>query len=194
MTAGSNHLWIMIIWQVLGYAWIVVHCKIGCVAWLLERRIRSTEEGLRQVVDEEALSRWGLAAGQVQDYTTLRGTTSSTGLTPAEIQSLQCHVFAGCSSECAICLAPMEAGECVRKLEACGHVFHRACIDLWLFRSDACPLCKCSQKCSGRPEKTCATLLASVVPEAAARTSMIRFRLGAASATTEAMESGNLLV
>ena len=42
---------------------------------------------------------------------------------------------------CAICLADYEDGEQVRVLP-CRHAFHRACIDTWLARNNACPYCK----------------------------------------------------
>lgn len=42
--------------------------------------------------------------------------------------------------ECALCLAEFEPGQSVRVL-ACGHVFHRACVDPWLARTALCPYC-----------------------------------------------------
>jgi len=46
---------------------------------------------------------------------------------------------------CPVCLAPFEAGECVRTLP-CVHNFHAECVDPWLLshgRCDAaCPVCK----------------------------------------------------
>jgi len=44
---------------------------------------------------------------------------------------------------CAICQDRMRQGELVRKLTACSHEFHRACIDNWLLRSSViCPTCR----------------------------------------------------
>jgi hypothetical protein len=37
---------------------------------------------------------------------------------------------------CAICTEVFEHGE------ACGHFFHRACVDVWRKSSVSCPLCK----------------------------------------------------
>jgi len=44
---------------------------------------------------------------------------------------------------CAICQDRMRQGEMIRKLSACEHTFHRACIDNWLLtRSVRCPTCR----------------------------------------------------
>jgi hypothetical protein len=42
---------------------------------------------------------------------------------------------------CAVCIEAIRAGECVRVLP-CQHHFHLQCIDYWLLRNSACPLCK----------------------------------------------------
>lgn len=160
---SSNHLWIMIIWQALGYAWVGVHCKIGNAAWVLEQRVRAAEDDLRHVADADARSRWGVAAEHVQDYTALRQSQEAVGLTPAEILALGSDNTELCSTECglecAICLGVVDDAENKRRLAACGHLFHRACIDLWLLRCAACPLCKTIVKApqavevSNSPEK-----------------------------------------
>lgn len=50
---------------------------------------------------------------------------------------------AGCgeSEMCAVCLCDLEYGDRVRRLPKCSHVFHVGCIDQWLLRRAACPLC-----------------------------------------------------
>mmetsp|Transcript_1593 Transcript_1593/g.3472 ORF Transcript_1593/g.3472 Transcript_1593/m.3472 type:complete len:216 (-) Transcript_1593:141-788(-) len=49
--------------------------------------------------------------------------------------------------DCAVCLCEMSPGELVRPL-ACGHVFHKACLDEWWFAQKGhkmtCPLCRSS--------------------------------------------------
>ncbi|KAA8645165.1 hypothetical protein EYZ11_006691 [Aspergillus tanneri] len=46
------------------------------------------------------------------------------------------------SQTCAICVDQFDASEKIRPL-TCGHIFHPACIDLWLTKRQACcPLCK----------------------------------------------------
>ena len=44
--------------------------------------------------------------------------------------------------ECPICLLVYEAGETVRKLPRCGHLFHAPCVDKWLVHRATCPLCR----------------------------------------------------
>ncbi|EUB56012.1 RING finger protein [Echinococcus granulosus] len=43
--------------------------------------------------------------------------------------------------ECVICMCEYEAGDEMRKMPMCSHIFHRACIDDWLTRSLTCPSC-----------------------------------------------------
>ncbi|GAV65845.1 zf-RING_2 domain-containing protein [Cephalotus follicularis] len=61
------------------------------------------------------------------------------------------------SSDCAICLTEFVAGDEIRVLPQCGHVFHVACIDTWFGSHSSCPSCRkilvvarC-QKCGGFP-------------------------------------------
>lgn len=49
----------------------------------------------------------------------------------------------GGSGDCAVCLAEYAAGDEVRVLPACGHGFHRECVDRWLLtRAPTCPVCR----------------------------------------------------
>jgi len=145
---SGMHLWFFMIWQVLSYAWIMVHCSLGAVAWFLERRLRKHESDLRQIEDADVVSRWGTVS-QLQGYTSLPGMQLSQGLTPAEINSLPSTIMAECSEcsenteeECSICLHAIRTGDSMRQLAGCRHCFHKSCIDLWLLRSTSCPLCK----------------------------------------------------
>ncbi|OAY68795.1 RING-H2 finger protein ATL75 [Ananas comosus] len=45
-------------------------------------------------------------------------------------------------ASCLICLEEFVAGEVVRELTACRHLYHRACIDRWLEESWTCPRCQ----------------------------------------------------
>uniref|UniRef100_A0A0A9BDW0 RING-type domain-containing protein n=1 Tax=Arundo donax TaxID=35708 RepID=A0A0A9BDW0_ARUDO len=36
----------------------------------------------------------------------------------------------------------MQRGETVRRLSACGHLFHKDCVDMWLHSHTTCPLCR----------------------------------------------------
>nr|CAB3446308.1 unnamed protein product [Digitaria exilis] len=46
--------------------------------------------------------------------------------------------------QCSVCLEDFEAGEMVRRLPACGHLFHVECIDMWLDSHRTCPVCRCN--------------------------------------------------
>ncbi|OEL21264.1 hypothetical protein BAE44_0017716 [Dichanthelium oligosanthes] len=49
----------------------------------------------------------------------------------------------GSSVLCAVCLEDVQAGEMVRQLPACRHLFHVDCVDAWLRTHRTCPLCRC---------------------------------------------------
>uniref|UniRef100_A0A914HME8 RING-type domain-containing protein n=1 Tax=Globodera rostochiensis TaxID=31243 RepID=A0A914HME8_GLORO len=44
--------------------------------------------------------------------------------------------------ECAVCLGNFEAGDKVRPLPPCEHIFHTECIELWLKQHNNCPMCR----------------------------------------------------
>ncbi|KAF0906096.1 hypothetical protein E2562_009099 [Oryza meyeriana var. granulata] len=72
---------------------------------------------------------------------------SRVGLSPADLRLLPCFAVSTSSSSsspqlCAICLEVACAGERWRALPACGHAFHAACVDRWLARAAACPVCR----------------------------------------------------
>lgn len=135
----------LVIWQVLSYLWVLIHCGLGAVAWLLERRLRRAEGDLRELEDPDVLARWGQVS-RLEHYSALQ--TPGCGLTAAQILKLPglkqavLEDSGEAGEECPICLNCVTAGEQVRELELCGHKFHRSCIDLWLLRSAACPMCK----------------------------------------------------
>uniref|UniRef100_A0A0D9VE98 RING-type domain-containing protein n=1 Tax=Leersia perrieri TaxID=77586 RepID=A0A0D9VE98_9ORYZ len=49
----------------------------------------------------------------------------------------------GDGEPCSVCLEELHAGETVRQLPACGHVYHVECIDMWLHSHRTCPMCRC---------------------------------------------------
>ncbi|XP_034581523.1 uncharacterized protein [Setaria viridis] len=75
-----------------------------------------------------------------------------TGLSPADLLRLPSFAFPSGSSPrdgdgtpntvCAVCLEAATAGERWRAMPACRHAFHAACVDRWLARSPACPVCR----------------------------------------------------
>ena len=56
------------------------------------------------------------------------------------------------AAECSICLETFRDEEVVRRL-TCGHVFHKRCVDQWLTKVAACPLCRVNP-ISGEPMPT----------------------------------------
>ncbi|KAL3529576.1 hypothetical protein ACH5RR_008898 [Cinchona calisaya] len=46
------------------------------------------------------------------------------------------------SLECAVCLENFKDGEKCRLLPKCNHCFHADCIDSWLAKTAACPICR----------------------------------------------------
>ncbi|CAA0826741.1 Putative RING-H2 finger protein ATL12 [Striga hermonthica] len=70
------------------------------------------------------------------------------GLKPDDLESLPYLDYGGpgigSSLECAVCLESFKAGEKCRVLPTCGHIFHVGCIDSWLLKTGACPICRTS--------------------------------------------------
>ncbi|XP_022153343.1 RING-H2 finger protein ATL56-like [Momordica charantia] len=75
-----------------------------------------------------------------------RSPNSSSGFSPRDLQKLLQFRFSKPHSQidCAICLDGFRNGQWCRRLGGCGHVYHRKCIDSWLIRVPACPLCRSS--------------------------------------------------
>jgi len=137
--------WFILLWQAVSYLWIAVYILFGVASWLTERRLSIAEHNLRQVEDGDSLSRWGRISDLVDNDTMGKG--KNAGLSPAQIASLPAKTWHCCDepesgAECSICLCDLDEGDAVRTLPGCNHVFHKACIDLWVVRRADCPLCK----------------------------------------------------
>jgi hypothetical protein len=63
-------------------------------------------------------------------------------LKPSGLKVFQDSESAHGTDTCAICVEKFVPGELTRELD-CKHVFHRDCIESWIPRSLACPLCRC---------------------------------------------------
>ncbi|KAK3156481.1 hypothetical protein QOZ80_2AG0107830 [Eleusine coracana subsp. coracana] len=77
------------------------------------------------------------------------------GLTKAAIDALPTFPYtqkgadggdleAGGNEMCSVCLEDVQAGNMVRQLPECKHVFHVECIDMWLHSHQTCPVCRCN--------------------------------------------------
>ena len=66
---------------------------------------------------------------------------TSGGLTYRQILNISSTV-ADYSFDCSICLEEVEAGEIVKVLPGCFHMFHTRCIEPWLLQSSQCPYCR----------------------------------------------------
>uniref|UniRef100_A0A0D9VE96 RING-type E3 ubiquitin transferase n=1 Tax=Leersia perrieri TaxID=77586 RepID=A0A0D9VE96_9ORYZ len=108
--------------------------------------------------------------------TTARGPAAcaACGLVGAAIDAIPAFAYArdgGGSSKsgrcalCSVCLEDVQAGEMVRRLPACGHLFHVDCIDMWLHSHSTCPLCRCNVS---PPPATVAKATATATAAAAA--------------------------
>lgn len=134
--------WFIFLWLGVSYLWVLIHLFLSCMACVLELRVRKAEQRLREVADGDVTSRWG-NVGQLPGYSALCGGGIGGGLEPSQIASLPASVAGDdCEHECSICLCEVNPGDKIRRLDTCGHCFHRSCIDLWLLRRGDCPLCK----------------------------------------------------
>uniref|UniRef100_A0A7C9DKA9 RING-type domain-containing protein n=1 Tax=Opuntia streptacantha TaxID=393608 RepID=A0A7C9DKA9_OPUST len=77
---------------------------------------------------------------------------SSSGCSLEELKNLPKSRFRG-SETCAICLDNLLEGEICRILPSCNHVFHCNCVDKWLLKVPACPVCRSSVRSSNAEEK-----------------------------------------
>eukprot|EP00271_Cylindrocystis_brebissonii_P021262 TRINITY_DN748_c0_g2_i1.p1 TRINITY_DN748_c0_g2~~TRINITY_DN748_c0_g2_i1.p1 ORF type:complete len:228 (+),score=14.32 TRINITY_DN748_c0_g2_i1:221-904(+) len=50
----------------------------------------------------------------------------------------------GGEKECSVCLITYKDEDTSRRLDKCGHSFHKDCIDHWLSANASCPLCRVS--------------------------------------------------
>ncbi|CAM0954917.1 unnamed protein product [Alopecurus aequalis] len=53
-------------------------------------------------------------------------------------------------AQCSICLVLVRPGQSVRRLPACGHLFHASCVNKWLRAHPTCPLCRAPVRAAGR--------------------------------------------
>ncbi|CAN6231050.1 unnamed protein product [Urochloa humidicola] len=101
------------------------------------------------------------------------GCSCSRGAAPADVPPAFAYECpdgsdkpAGAGAMCAVCLEDVQRGESVRRMPACGHVFHKECVDMWLESHATCPLCRRELL-----PRACAAAEKNVTVEAAAQSS-----------------------
>ncbi|XP_037425010.1 RING-H2 finger protein ATL52-like [Triticum dicoccoides] len=63
------------------------------------------------------------------------------GMSDAAIVYEQADALAA-PMDCAVCLGQVEAGEKLRGLPKCAHLFHADCVQAWLRAHSTCPMCR----------------------------------------------------
>ncbi|RCV21864.1 hypothetical protein SEVIR_4G140800v4 [Setaria viridis] len=59
----------------------------------------------------------------------------------------------GDGEQCSVCLGTVQAGEMVRRLPLCKHLYHVECIDMWLASHTTCPLCRADVEPPGEDDQ-----------------------------------------
>ncbi|GJN13348.1 hypothetical protein PR202_gb00041 [Eleusine coracana subsp. coracana] len=75
------------------------------------------------------------------------------GLSQEDIDAIPAYEYIrkAAAEQCAVCINVLRDGETVRRLPACGHVFHAPCVDGWLRSHATCPMCRAGVKVAGEP-------------------------------------------
>ncbi|XBI06046.1 hypothetical protein VPH35_134113 [Triticum aestivum] len=66
--------------------------------------------------------------------------------------------------DCAVCLGQVEAGEKLRRLPRCGHLFHADCVHAWLQAHSTCPMCRAATNSSNKDGTTTAAAATAALP------------------------------
>ncbi|RLN08398.1 hypothetical protein C2845_PM11G19130 [Panicum miliaceum] len=116
------------------------------------RRHRHRRAALRR--DRLACSRRGLDAAAVRHGRAAAGCACRlVGAAPGDVPAAFAYECGPADAEvggkpgggalCAVCLEDVRRDEAVRRLPACGHLFHKDCVDMLLHAHTTCPLCRC---------------------------------------------------
>lgn len=151
---SESHQWFFTFWLAMCYIWIVVYAAFIVSAAVFEYRARRMEADLRILQNEDRIRRWG----QLRFFSEYGIYIFRRGLTTDQIRKLPSQTLKSEPFEmvpCSICLEEFAVHDNVRVLQACGHIFHKSCIDIWLIRNAVCPNCKSpicvTSTCCGRP-------------------------------------------
>ncbi|KAF7458230.1 zinc finger, C3HC4 type (RING finger) domain-containing protein [Cryptosporidium felis] len=138
--SGTSHPWFLVFWLVLCYIWIAAYTAFIGISIFFEFRVRRAEEDLLLLENDEVIRRWGRLR-LLADYGIH---FIKHGLTPVEVAALPVRKITSEESNnpCSICIEDFKINDEIRTLPACGHSFHKGCIDAWLLRNAICPNCK----------------------------------------------------
>lgn len=118
---------------------IAVCCCLPCIIALLYAV--ADQEGASKE-DIEQLSKFKFRKAESNEKQTDNNQGPVGGImTECRADSPIEHVLAEEDAECCICLSSYDDGVELRELP-CGHHFHCACVDKWLYINATCPLCK----------------------------------------------------
>lgn len=138
-----RHLFLVLSWLAAVYTWLIFHAWVYVIAWQHARHLEWIKNNLRAVENGDVRSRWGNVSEHPVDASMSQGLTAEEiSAMPSKTVTRLLLIAKGQDLDCSICLGALRNGDYVRPLDACGHTFHRACIDLWLLRRAECPLCK----------------------------------------------------
>nr|AET50874.1 hypothetical protein [Eimeria tenella] len=137
----ESHPWFFTFWLALCYIWILIYIIFIATAVVCEYRARRMERDLQILQNEDMIRRWG----RIRIFSDYGIYIFRRGLTPDQVARIPWQKLEYDPTEmmpCSICLEEFAAGDNVRILQACGHIFHKCCIDIWLLRNAVCPNCK----------------------------------------------------
>lgn len=123
--------WYFVLWLVIFYAWIIGYTTAITTSAIVYCRQRNFEQQYRRLLEDYGELQFPQTNWQLG------------GLSPGSLNRFSVKVMEKDGEGlCSICLEETKVGDRMRTL-VCGHVFHIACIDHWLFRQSSCPNCKC---------------------------------------------------
>ncbi|CDJ67471.1 zinc finger (C3HC4 RING finger) protein, putative [Eimeria necatrix] len=120
----ESHPWFFTFWLALCYIWILIYIIFIATAVVCEYRARRMERDLQILQNEDMIRRWG----RIRIFSDYGIYIFRRGLTPDQVARIPWQKLEYDPTEmmpCSICLEEFAAGDNVRILQACGHIFHK---------------------------------------------------------------------
>ncbi|KAL2348067.1 hypothetical protein Fmac_002067 [Flemingia macrophylla] len=118
---------------------IAVCCCLPCIIALLYA-VADQEGASKEEIEQLSKFKFRRIESNEKLTGTIQGPVGGI-MTECQADSPIEHVLAEEDAECCICLSSYDDGVELRELP-CGHHFHCACVDKWLYINATCPLCK----------------------------------------------------